>query len=89
MTSNENENLKMYHLPLKWLEFQIIFARNDRSKFLEKLKQAIPTKSDKSCVTLGQNQQNSCVRYFSAFCVIIFPIHGSRVQNHWVAPGST
>ena len=38
--------------------------RNDRSKFLEKLKQAIPTKWDKSYDMMGQNQQNSCVRYF-------------------------
>ena len=38
--------------------------RNDRSKFLEKSKQAIPTKWDKSCDMMGQNQQHSCVRYF-------------------------
>ena len=29
--------------------------RNDRSKFLEKLKQTIPTKFDKSCGMMGQN----------------------------------
>ena len=44
--------------------------RNDRSKFLEKLKQAISSKWDKSCGMMGQNQQNSCVRYFSC-CVNI------------------
>ena len=42
--------------------------RNDRNKFLVTLKQAIPTKWDKSCDLMGQNQQNSCVRYFSC-CV--------------------
>ena len=40
---------------------------NDRSKFLEKLKQAIAIKRDKSCEMVDQNQQNSCVRYFSCF----------------------
>ena len=29
--------------------------RNDRSQFQEKLKQAIPTKWDKSCGMMGQN----------------------------------
>ena len=42
--------------------------RNDRRKFVEKLKQAIPTKWGKSCGMMGQNQQNSCVTYFSC-CV--------------------
>ena len=42
--------------------------KNGRSKFLEKVKLAIPTKWDKSCGMMGQNQKNSCVRYFSC-CV--------------------
>ena len=31
---------------------------NDRSKYLEKLKEVIPTKRYKSCGMMGQNQQN-------------------------------
>ena len=51
--------------------------RNDRSKFLEKLKQTIPTKWGKSCGNDGSKHttlflrlfQN--LRYLSPFCVII------------------
>ena len=42
--------------------------KNGRSKFLEKLKEAIPAKSDKSCGMMGQKQKNSGLRYFSC-CV--------------------
>ena len=41
--------------------------RNDGSKVLKKMKQAFPTKSDKSSSIMGKNQQNSCVRYFSCY----------------------
>ena len=53
-------------------QYTLSNARNNRinyrSKFLEKFKQVIPTKLDKSCDMMDQNQQNSCVRYFSC-CV--------------------
>ena len=42
--------------------------QNYRSKFLEKLKQAVPKKWDKSCGMMDQNEQSSCVRYVSC-CV--------------------
>ena len=38
--------------------------RNDRSEFLEKQKQTIPTKGDKSCCMMGNNQQNSFLDFF-------------------------
>ena len=59
---------------------------NDRSKFMEKLKQAIPTKWDKWCGMMGQNQQNICVRYFSC-CINVtgfFPTICLNLTNVWL-----
>ena len=47
--------------------FQPRYKRNDWSKFLEKQKQNIPTKWDKSCCMMGHNQQNSFPDFFKVW----------------------
>ena len=81
-------NHRQYRLenitPLPWIgqNFKPCHKRNDRSKFLEKQNQNVPTKWDKSCCMMGHNQQSSFPDFFkvwdtfqpfaSLFCEILY-----------------
>ena len=63
MTGNDRLE-KVTSFPWIGQNFKACHKRNDRSKFLERLKQTIPTKWDKSRYMMGYNQQNSSPDFF-------------------------
>ena len=69
MTGNDRLE-KVTSFPWIGQNFKACHKRDDRSKFLERLKQTIPTKWDKSRCMMGYNQQNSSPDFFKVWHTI-------------------